>query len=103
MATIQDIANRANVSKSTVSRVLNKSSVVENGKREAVIRAMEALNYQPNVIAQSLAGGKSMTIGIVTQNIGSPFTDTIAQGVISGLAGTGYSPIFVDGQYPEQV
>lgn len=101
MATIQDIANRANVSKSTVSRVLNKSSVVEDGKREAVMRAMEALDYRPSVIAQSLAGGRSMTIGIVTQNIGSPFTDTIAQGVISGLAGTGYSPIFVDGQWQQ--
>lgn len=101
MATIQDIADRANVSKSTVSRVLNKSSVVEDGKREAVIKAMEALNYQPNVIAQSLAGGRSMTIGIVTQNIGSPFYDTVAQGVIAGLAGTGYSPIFVDGQWQQ--
>jgi len=101
MATIQDIAKQANVSKSTVSRVLNNTSVVENSKREAVLEAMRALDYQPNVIAQSLAGGRSMTIGIVTQNIGSPFTDTIAQGVISGLAGTGYSPIFVDGQWKQ--
>jgi LacI family transcriptional regulator len=101
MATIQDIAKRANVSKSTVSRVLTGSSAVQSGKREAVMKAMEALNYQPNVIAQSLAGGRSMTIGIVTQNIGSPFTDTIAQGVIAGLAGTGYSPIFVDGQWQQ--
>jgi LacI family transcriptional regulator len=40
-----------------------------------------------------------MTIGVLTQLIGSPFFDTIAQGVIAGLNGTGYSPIFVDGQW----
>ena len=97
--TIQDIANRANVSKSTVSRVLNNNTAVHQDKRMAVLEAMKTLGYEPNVFARSLAGGRSMTIGIVTQNIGSPFYDAVAQGVISGLAGTGYSPIFVDGQW----
>lgn len=101
MVTITDIANRANVSKSTVSRVLNHSSIVNKAKREAVVKAMKALNYQPNVMARSLAGGQSMTIGIVTQMIGSPFYDTIAAGVIEGLSGTSYSPIFVDGQWEQ--
>ena len=99
MTTIQDIAKHANVSKSTVSRVLNASSVVNTETREAVEQAMAALNYRPNVLAQNLANGRSMTIGIVTQNIGSPFYDSVAQGVIEGLANTGYSPIFVDGQW----
>lgn len=99
MTTIQDIAKRANVSKSTVSRVLNKSSVVNKAKRDAVMQAVEALDFRPNFMAQSLAGGRSMTVGVVTQNIGSPFYDTISQGVISGLAESGYSPIFVDGQW----
>ena len=97
--TIQDIADHANVSKATVSRVLNKPGSVNQEKRVAVEKAMDALGYIPNPVAQSLAGGRSMTIGILTQNIGSPFYDTVAQGVIEGLAGTGYSPIFVDGQW----
>lgn len=99
--TIQDIANHANVSKATVSRVLNDSSAVNKDKREAVLSAVEELGFRPNVFAQTLAGGKSMTIGVVTQKIGSPFYDAIAQGVIEGLAGTGYSPIFVDGQWEQ--
>ena len=99
--TIQDIADRANVSKSTVSRVLNNSSAVHQDKRSAVLEAMKVLGYEPNVFARSLAGGQSMTIGILTQNIGSPFYDAIAQGVIEGLRGTGYSPIFVDGQWQQ--
>lgn len=99
--TIQDIADHANVSKATVSRVLNNSSAVNDEKRDAVLEAMKTLGFQPNVFARSLAGGQSMTIGILTQNIGSPFFDTVAQGVIEGLAGTGYSPIFVDGQWQQ--
>lgn len=101
MATIQDIAERANVSKSTVSRVMNNSSVVDDRKKRAVIEAMDALKFQPSMVARSLAGGKSLTIGILTQNIGSPFYDSVAQGVIEGLAGTEFSPIFVDGQWQQ--
>ncbi len=97
--TIQDIADHARVSKSTVSRVLNNSCAVHQDKRSAVLEAMKSLGYEPNVFARSLAGGRSMTIGILTQNIGAPFYDSIAQGVIEGLAGSGYSPIFVDGQW----
>ena len=99
--TIIDIAHRANVSKSTVSRVMNNSSHVNEQKRDAVLAAMNELGFEPNVFARSLAGGQSMTIGIVTQNIGSPFYDSIAQGAIKGFSGTGYSPIFVDGQWEQ--
>lgn len=99
--TIQDIANHANVSKATVSRVLNDSSAVNQDKKEAVLAAVEELGFRPNVFAQTLAGGRSMTIGVVTQKIGSPFYDAVAQGVIEGLAGSGYSPIFVDGQWEQ--
>lgn len=99
MATIQDIANRANVSKATVSRVINKTTRVNRETRDAVVAAIKDLNFEPNMMARSLAGGRSMTIGVVTQNIGSPFYDTIAQGVIKGLSETNYSPIFADGQW----
>ncbi|MFZ1400915.1 MAG: LacI family DNA-binding transcriptional regulator, partial [Candidatus Promineifilaceae bacterium] len=61
--TIEDIAQQANVSISTVSRVLRKSSGVAADKREAVLQAVSELDYRPNVFAQSLASGQSMTIG----------------------------------------
>lgn len=99
--TMKDIAARANVSKSTVSRVLNDKAVVNEQTRTIVLEAMQSLGFQPNVFARSLANGRSMTVGVVTQNIGSPYYDTIMQGVIKGFAGTGYSPIFVDGQWEE--
>ncbi len=97
--TILDIAKAANVSKSTVSRVLNGTAAVHPDKKKAVLDATERLGFQPNIVARSLANGRSMTIGVLTQLIGSPFYDTIAQGVIAAFSGTGYSPIFVDGQW----
>ena len=101
--TIQDIADTAKVSKSTVSRVLNDTTPVNDEKRAAVLAAMKDLNFQPNLFARGLAGGNSMTIGILTQNIGSPFYNALDQGVIQRLVGTNYSPIFVDGQWQEDV
>jgi LacI family transcriptional regulator len=97
--TLQDIAAKANVSKSTVSRVLNDKSVVNSETRRVVLEAMERVGYTPNVFAQGLAKGRSMTVGVVTQKIGSPFYDAIMQGVIEGFGGTGYSPLFADGQW----
>lgn len=97
--TIKDIADTANVSKSTVSRVLNKNTPVNEQKKRAVLAAMEKLQYRPNLAARSLASGTSLTLGIVTQNIGSPFYDSVTQGVILGMSDSGYSPIFGDGQW----
>lgn len=95
-ATIDDIAKLANVSKSTVSRVLNNTTPVHEEKRAAVEAAMKELDFKPNVFARSLAGGQSKTIGVLSQHLGSPFYATIAEGIIIHLSGTGYWPMFAD-------
>ncbi|QEG20943.1 LacI family DNA-binding transcriptional regulator [Mariniblastus fucicola] len=97
--TITDIAKRANVSKSTVSRVINNSTPVNPEKRDAVLAAMKELHFEPNIFARGLASGQSRTIGVMTQNIGSPFYDAISQGILTSLATTDYSPIFADGRW----
>ncbi|KAA1260651.1 HTH-type transcriptional repressor PurR [Rubripirellula obstinata] len=99
--TIKDIADRANVSISTVSRALNNKSVVRQDTRTAVLEAAKLLGYEVNVFARGLAGGQSMTIGVVSREIGCTLYDTVMQGVIRGFAGTGYSPIFIEGQSGE--
>ena len=101
--TISDIARTAKVSISTVSRVLGGTTKVSEPKRKAVLDAVSALNYQPNVFAQSLASGQSMVIGVLTQNFGSPFYDAILRGVVLGLYNTGYFPIFADGQWQPKI
>lgn len=97
--TIMDIAEKANVSPSTVSRVLRSSARVKQSKHDAVMQAVAELNYQPNVMAQSLASGKSMTLGVITQNVGTPFYDAILQGILEGLEHSAYSAIFGDARW----
>ena len=101
--TILEIAEKANVSPATVSRVLRGTTGVAQGKREAVLQAVDELDYRPNVFAQSLASGQSMTLGVLTQNFGSPFYDGILQGILDGLDGSEYSPIFADGRWQTAV
>ncbi len=97
--TIKDIARRADVSISTVSRVLNQKNMVTEEKRHAVLAAIEELDYQPNPLARGLAGGTSRTIGVVTQDISSPFYDAILRGIRQGLNHTDYLPLFADGYW----
>ncbi len=101
--TILDIAEKAKVSPSTVSRVLRNSAGVAARKRMAVLQAVAELDYRPNIFAQSLASGQSMTIGVMTQNFGSPFYDGILQGILLGLEKTDYWPLFADGRWQKPV
>jgi LacI family transcriptional regulator len=64
---------------------------------------MSSMNFKPNALARGLARGQSMTIGVVTQTIGSPFYAIVAHGVIAALTGSDYFPIFVDGQWQTEL
>ncbi|MDI3548564.1 MAG: LacI family transcriptional regulator [Halanaerobiales bacterium] len=71
--TIEDVAKIANVSKSTVSRVLNKSGPVSQETKEAVLGAVKILNYRPNQVARSLATKQTHTIGLIVPDIRNPY------------------------------
>jgi len=98
-ATLLDVARRAGVSASTVSRILNGTAKVADAKRQKVLEAIKALNFTPNQLAQNLKSGNSMTIGIVVQDISSPFFDEALRGVDEGLKGTGYTSVIVSGHW----
>lgn len=65
MSTINDVSRLAGVSKATVSRVLSGSRGVKEASRLAVLKAVEELNYRPNVIAQSLLSQTTGCIGVI--------------------------------------
>lgn len=65
MATINDVSRLARVSKATVSRVLSGSRGVREESRQAVLKAADALNYQPNLIAQSLSAQSTGCVGVI--------------------------------------
>lgn len=100
--TLAEVARAAGVSASTVSRILNGTANVSATKREAVERIMLQLNYRPNVLARGLASGRTMSIGVLTQDISSPFYGEALRGIEQGLSGSGYHPLFTSGHWHEQ-
>jgi len=97
--TLEMVAARAGVSPSTVSRILNGTAVVSEGKRKAVDRAIAKLGFVPNPVARGLAGGRSLSIGVLTQAIDSPFYGSALRGIEEALGGAGYSPLFMSGHW----
>lgn len=69
-ASIYDVAKRAGVSISTVSRILNSSATVSEKKRAAVMEAMEYFNYEPNQFARGLVKQQSNMIGVYISGTG---------------------------------
>jgi DNA-binding LacI/PurR family transcriptional regulator len=62
---IEDVAKRAGVSITTVSRVINKLPTVKEKNRIKVMNAIRELNFHPSVLAQRLATGRSNVVGLV--------------------------------------
>lgn len=77
--TIYDVAKKAGVSISTVSKVINNSGHVRKETREKVLHAIEQLNYQTNRIAAALAGKGTNTIGVLVPKISTPFFAELIQ------------------------
>ena len=78
MPTIKQVAERAQVSSATVSRILNQDHHVSTVNRERVLRAVAELGYRPNRIARSLRRQQSETIGVVVSDIENPhFTQAV--------------------------
>lgn len=94
LSTLEDIARKAGVSTSTVSRVLNGSKRVAEDKRALVLAAIEEYGYRPNLVARGLVRGRSMTIGVLMQDISSPFFARMVSGIEQGLDQAEYRPMF---------
>lgn len=96
-ATIIEVARKAGVSPSTVSRVVNGSAGVSERKRLAVEATIRELNFRPNPSARSLKTGTTMSVGVVVQDLESPFFTRMLRGIEVGLADSGNVPIIVSG------
>lgn len=81
MATIKDVADRANVSIATVSRVLNGSGYVSPELDWRVREAVTALGYRPNALARNLRRSESLTLGVLIPDSTNPFFAELAGGV----------------------
>ena len=90
--TIADIAEKAGVSKATVSRVLNKRPEgVGAETRLRVEKILGETGFQPSGLARGLATGKSRTVGLIIPNITNPYFPMLVRGVEAALNQSGYS------------
>jgi LacI family transcriptional regulator len=90
-ATIKDVAERAGVSTTTVSHVINGTRFVSPELRQRILQAMEELDYRPNVLARSLRVGESKTIGLVVPDNTNPFFAEISRVIEDVGFNEGYS------------
>lgn len=89
-ATIKDVASRAKVSLKTVSRVINNEPAVQQRTREKVLRAIEHLDYQPDLSARSLRSAQSFALGVVYDNPNPYYIISVQNGVLSVCRDIGF-------------
>ncbi len=91
--TIKDIAKEADVSITTVSRVLNNKPDVGDDTRAKILKIIEEMNYNPNSVARGLVMQKTHTIGLIIPDISNPFFPQIVRAVEDKAQQLGYSVI----------
>lgn len=93
---MMDVAKEAQVSVATVSHVINNDKAVSAKTRELVTKAIEKLNYSPNLVARGFKTGKRGIIGFVVPDIANPFFATLIEEVESIICKEGYQLIIVN-------
>lgn len=91
---IREIAQKAEVSTATVSRVLNKSGYVKEETRQRVQQIIREQGYTPSAVAQSLSVRKTHNIGFITPDIPNPFSAKVLAGVTQVAEAANYN-VFV--------
>lgn len=101
---LKEVAKLAGVSTATVSRVLNHDASVKSSTKARVLKAVAKLNYQPNIHARTLAGGKSRTLGMIASNLENPFFFDIFRTLENEAHAYGYEVVIANTDYrPEQL
>jgi LacI family transcriptional regulator len=95
--TLVQVAREAGVSPSTVSRILNSSAMVAPDERARVEATIRRLDFAPNAQVQALARGRSFSVGVLTQNLSSPYYGETLAGIELGLSSTPYHPLAISG------
>jgi LacI family transcriptional regulator len=93
MATIYDVARRAEVSPATVSRVANGHANVDPALADRVRDAMRELDYRPNAVARNLRRSRTTLWAVIISDIGNPFFTSLVRGVEDVAQPAGYSVV----------
>ncbi|MEM7212840.1 MAG: LacI family DNA-binding transcriptional regulator [Pseudomonadota bacterium] len=94
--TLKDVAERAGVSRSAVSRTYTEGASVSAATRAKVEKAADDLGYSPNVLASSLTTGRTKLVGVVSDNFHNPIFLNVFDLVTKGLQQRGLRPLLVN-------
>src|ERR671921_2730240 len=94
--TVQDVAQRAGVSKATAARVLGGYGVASAAVKAKVLAASKELGYQPNELARSISTGRSGTIGVVVGDIENPYFGLAVRGISDAASVAGFDVILAN-------
>lgn len=98
--TLQDIAKAADVSVSTVSRVLSNSKhPLNDDTRQRILQIAQQMGYTPNLLARGLRKEQSFSVGIVVDNIDSIFAPQIIRGIQDTLKPAGYTCLIINSDW----
>ncbi|MDQ0233314.1 LacI family DNA-binding transcriptional regulator [Metabacillus malikii] len=101
MTNIKDLAKMAGVSVTTVSRVLNHHPYVSEEKKNAVLAAIKASNYQQNINAVHLSKGKTQLIGVVLPYSDHPYFSKLLKGIAQQALEQNYHLVLFQTDYKE--
>jgi DNA-binding LacI/PurR family transcriptional regulator len=95
-ATVNDVARRAGVSKSTVSNVVRGAGPVARGTRRRVLAAIADLDYRPNTVARALKERTTQTLGFVVPDAANPFFALVGRGVEHAASEAGFAVVLAN-------
>lgn len=101
--TAADVARKAGVSRSAVSRTFTEGASVSPETRDKVQRAAEALGYQVNMLARGVIQRQSNLVGVVVKGFDDPFLQSLLGPITHHLALRSLAPLLMDASEPAQL
>ncbi|WP_319371934.1 trehalose operon repressor TreR [uncultured Ilyobacter sp.] len=100
--TIFDVAKKAGVGKSTVSRVINNDENVKPETRKKVLKVIKELNYIPSKSARGMRSKQSKVIGIIASRLDSTAENRTIRGILEEIYAKGYDVVLVESQFSSE-
>ncbi|MDE1179285.1 LacI family DNA-binding transcriptional regulator [Paraburkholderia sp.] len=98
-----EVARRAGVSRSAVSRAFTPGASIAPETRERVMKAANAMGYQVNMIAREMISQRSSLVGVVTAGFDNPFRTKLLSNLTTALVRNNLSPLVMNAEEPAQI